>query len=495
MLPLTAATIRRFIPSYLLLALISIFVISGLSVSGKTWADTVYQRTTAHSFGSNYDQFSSTAGGTADVTSTLCNAARCTANSTYLFYPGADHNTSDIQTANPQRGWAIISPVNGTIPAGTWTFRWAVEVQQFTTGGTATVSARVFRATNGTNGTLLFTVNGSRNYATATSAAVTETINSAQTAYSLAANEYLVVEYWMNYNATGDYAFRLQSNTANNYVIYPPPQTTLGTGTDPSNTSLAPGGTSTLADAFSFQTSSGTDVITAATVTFAAGTAGGLALVEITNVAGTTVYGSVANPGSDTPAITLSTNTLTATTTLTEYRIRVTPKTHANMPAPPGSSYAVTARISAFTSTNGQTGSDTAGTTVTIDNLSPGNVTAATATAGNTQTSLAWSNPASGDLHSIIVLRRATSAVADVPVEGSTYTVGNTIGTATVACVVAVAGTSCNDTGLTNGTAYHYKIFAKDNSGNYSATGVIPTGSPATPMVTVSGTVYIDEGV
>lgn len=272
--------------------------------------------------------------------------------------------------------------------------------------------------------------------------------------------------------------------------------TTLATGTDPGNTSLAPGGAATNAGAFSFQTSSGTDVITAATVTLAAGTSGGLSLVEITNAAGTTVYGSVANPASDTPAITLSTNTLTATTTLTEYRIRVTPKSHANMPAPAGSSYAVTARISAFTGTNAQAGTDTAGTTVTIDNLSTANVTASTATAGNTQVVLAWTNPADADLHSIVVLRRATSAVADVPVEGTTYVVGNTIGTATVACVVASPTATCTDTGLTNGTAYHYLIFAKDSNGNYSATGVVPTGSPATPTagITISGTLYSDEG-
>ncbi len=257
--------------------------------------------------------------------------------------------------------------------------------------------------------------------------------------------------------------------------------TTLGNGTSPANASLAPGDAATNAGAFSFQTSSGTDIITAATVTLAAGTSGGLGLVEITNSAGTIVYGSVTNPASDTPAITLSTNTLTATTTLTEYRIRTTPKTHANMPAPAGSSYAVTARISAWTGTNAQAGSDAAGTTVTIDNLSPGNVTASTATAGNAQVALSWSNPADADLNSIIVLRRATSAVADVPVEGATYTVGNTIGTATVACVVASPGTSCSDTGLTNGTAYHYKIFVRDSNGNYSATGVVPTGSPVTP--------------
>ena len=265
-----------------------------------------------------------------------------------------------------------------------------------------------------------------------------------------------------------------------------PNVTTLATGTDPSNASLAPGGAATMADAFTFQTASGTDTITAVTVSLAAGTSGGLSLVEITDSAGSTGYGSVANPGSDTPAITLSTS-ITATTTATTYKIRITPKNHAAMPAPAGSTYSVTALISAWTGTNTQAGSDTAGTTITIDNLSPGNVTASTATAGSTQTFLAWTNPGDADLGSVVVLRRTVSAVTDTPVEGTTYTVGNAIGSSTVACVVTSPTATCTDAGLTNGTAYYYKIFAKDTNGNY-ATGAVPTGSPATPFAGVTVT-------
>jgi hypothetical protein len=262
--------------------------------------------------------------------------------------------------------------------------------------------------------------------------------------------------------------------------------TTLATGTDPGNATIGPGGAATMADAFTFQTNSGTDAITAVTVTLAAGTSGGLSLVEITNDAGTVVYGSASNPGSDTPAITLTTN-ITATTTATQYKIRVTPKSHAAMPAPPGSSYSLTASISNWTGTNGHSGSDAGGTTVTIDNLSPGNVTSSTATSGNTQVSLAWTNPGDADLSTIIVLRRAGTAVGDTPTEGATYSVGNTIGSSTVACVVSAPTASCTDTGLSNGTAYHYKIFTKDANGNYS-TGAVPTGSPVTPNVTTLAT-------
>ena len=115
-----------------------------------------------------------------------------------------------------------------------------------------------------------------------------------------------------------------------------PSLTTLATGTDPANSSIAPGAAATMANAFTLQTSNGTDVITALTVTMAAGTSGALSLVEITDDAGATVYGSVANPGSDTPIVALT--GLTATTTLTPFRIRITPRSHTDMPAPAGSS-------------------------------------------------------------------------------------------------------------------------------------------------------------
>ena len=110
----------------------------------------------------------------------------------------------------------------------------------------------------------------------------------------------------------------------------------------------------------------------------------------------------------------------------------------------------------------------------------------ATATSGNTQVTLAWTNPADSDLGTILVLRRAGSAVGDTPTEGATYSVGNAIGSSTVACVVTAPATGCTDSGLTNGTVYHYKIFANDTNGNY-AIGVVPTGSPVTPNVTTLG--------
>lgn len=278
------------------------------------------------------------------------------------------------------------------------------------------------------------------------------------------------------------------------------PGTTLGNGTDPGNASLAPGGAATMADAFTFQTSSGTDSVSAVEVVFATGTAAGLSKVEITNDGGGTVYGMVEETGSGTSTITdtltinLSTN-IPVTTTQTQYKIRVTPKNHPNMPVPPGAVYTVTAKISAWTGTNAKLGSDTAGTTVTIDNASPLGATLTSGTASNAQVTLNWRTSASSDFSRSVVLRWSDSAPGtEVPAEGTDYAVGNTIGTATVICVrtadgasTAVSGTDgagtggCSATALTNGQSYSYTVFQKDTNGNYDV-GVTFSGSPFTPF-------------
>ncbi|MBX4189040.1 hypothetical protein KW785_00410, partial [Candidatus Parcubacteria bacterium] len=101
--------------------------------------------------------------------------------------------------------------------------------------------------------------------------------------------------------------------------------TALSDTTDPSNATLAPSASATMGGAFTFQTTTGTDVVTAAVVGLGTGAKDGISLVEITSSDGSTVYGSVSSPSSDTPSITLNTNTLTANTSLTTYKIRISP--------------------------------------------------------------------------------------------------------------------------------------------------------------------------
>src|SRR5437667_7571975 len=249
-----------------------------------------------------------------------------------------------------------------------------------------------------------------------------------------------------------------------------PPVTTIADGTNPGPPTIAPGtAAATDVDAFTLQTNSGTATVTAATVTLAAGTYAGINLVQITDNSNV-VMGTATDPGSNTVPITLSTN-ISVTTTATTYKIRITPKSHANMPGVPGTTYAVTAKITSFTGSNVQSGTDTASATVTIDNQSPANVTGASATPGSAQVTVSWTNPTDSDFTTggnVVVLRN-TATITDVPAEGTAPAVNSSVGTSVVRYISN--GTSFIDTSLAGGT-YFYRIFAKDTSGNYSATGV-----------------------
>src|SRR5207245_8321307 len=148
-------------------------------------------------------------------------------------------------------------------------------------------------------------------------------------------------------------------------ALRPPFTTTIADGTNPGNTTIAPGAAATDVDAFTLQTSSGNDTVTAATVTLAAGTWAGINLVQITDNSNV-VLGTATDPGANTVPITLSTN-ISVTTTATPYKIRITPKSHANMLAVPGATYAVTDTDTSSTRTNVQSAPDAARATLGHD--------------------------------------------------------------------------------------------------------------------------------
>ncbi len=270
-------------------------------------------------------------------------------------------------------------------------------------------------------------------------------------------------------------------------VVGPLPiTTTVGDGTDPGNTALCPTDGATFADAFTLQ-SSRNSIVTAATVNLGAGAAAGLSLVAITSDNGVTSYGSVSNPATDAISIPLTTN-ITSTTSATQYKVRVTPKGHAAAAA----LYTVTARVTGLTSDAvSVTYNDAGDSNVTIDNVAPGNATWGSNSAADTAVTLNWTNPGS-DFSQVIVLRSTTTPITAVPVEGTTYSAGDTLGAATVR--YTGTGTTTTDTNVTNGTTYSYKIFARDACGNY-ASGVesatlTPTGqAPALTVGTGGATV------
>ncbi|MBI4457425.1 IPT/TIG domain-containing protein, partial [Candidatus Uhrbacteria bacterium] len=131
--------------------------------------------------------------------------------------------------------------------------------------------------------------------------------------------------------------------------------------------------------------------------------------------------------------------------------------------------------------------------TVTVDNLSPSGATATSGTDGeDAQATLNWTTSSSSDFSRSVVLRwTGASAGAEVPAEGTDYSNGNAITTATVVCVrtadaasTAVSGVDgagtggCSATALTNGQAYTYKAFQKDSNGNYDVGVLIGTFTP-----------------
>ncbi len=284
--------------------------------------------------------------------------------------------------------------------------------------------------------------------------------------------------------------------------------TNIGNGTNPGNTIIAPSGPITDLDAFTLTTTEGTDTVTAVTVTLGpAGAFNNIAQVDITDNANLARCTAVTNPASNTIVFNTCTSNggIPVTTGVTTYKVRITPKTHANMAVPPGAQYATTGTVTAFTSTNTQGGTDSSSATVTVDNLSPNGGTSVSGSPEDTANTLNWTTSSSADFDttngSVVLRWTSASAGAEVPVEGnSAYVAGNTIGTATVACVISSAvstaetkidGTGgsvgCTTTALTNGQAYTYKVFQRDTRGNYDVGVLIGT---FTPILLISVTTY-----
>ena len=289
--------------------------------------------------------------------------------------------------------------------------------------------------------------------------------------------------------------------TAGATVLHSCRTTTVADGTAPPNVTIAPGAAITDLDYFTLATNSGTDTASAVTVTLApAGAFNNIAQVDLTDNSNLARCTAVTNPASNTISFTTcaSNGGIPVTTTATTYKVRITPKTHTAMPPPPGASYATTGTVTSFTSTNAQSGSDSSSATVTIDNLSPNGATATSEIPGDMQVTLNWTTSSSLDFSRSVVLRwTGASAGTEVPAEGFDYVNGNSIGSATVACVrtadaasTAVSGVDgagsggCSTSILTDGQAYNYKVFQKDSSGNYDVGVAIGTATPtATPAL------------
>jgi predicted CxxxxCH...CXXCH cytochrome family protein len=245
----------------------------------------------------------------------------------------------------------------------------------------------------------------------------------------------------------------------------------IGDAASPASQLLCPGGAATTLDAFTMQATVTDDVVTRLTVQLApAGAWVNVRLVEITNAAGTTVYGS-AIPGGDQVNVYLAGLTQAVAAGATTYNVRITPQTHAAMPPPNiGQSVALTGTVVSAASNNPRTYADTTSATLTIDNLSPPEIRWSTVTTAATSVTMSWAAATN-----TLVLMRQGGPVTDSPAEGSTYAVNALVGASQAICV-GVNATSCVAGGLVAGASYSYEVFTRDACTNYSM------GSPLGPI-------------
>ena len=152
---------------------------------------------------------------------------------------------------------------------------------------------------------------------------------------------------------------------------------------------------------------------------------------------------------------------------------------YAQVAAPAGTSYTDTGltngtaysyKLSAVDAATNQSAQSAAVSAMPADTQAPTVPGGLSATAGDTQVALSWT--ASSDI---------------VGVTG--YRVYRSTGGGAYALVGSPAGVSYTDTGLTNGTAYSYKVAAVDGSANASAQSAAASATPVAPPDTQAPTV------
>jgi hypothetical protein len=257
--------------------------------------------------------------------------------------------------------------------------------------------------------------------------------------------------------------------------------TTLGDGTDPTDSTVAPGSADQYLDQFTFIASADTDSVDTLTVTTANTAA--VASIEIwDNTKSTQYFSTVSDPGGDDTWDFSGGTAIPVTTSSTPFRIYFTAKDHSLA----AGTYAVTGTVTSFSCTNAQLGTDTDSATITVDNSPPGDATWGTITPGVEQVELNWTNPGT-DFYRVLIIRNTVS-ITDAPTEGTEYVQDNTIDTSTVRYVGSLE--TFTDTGLTGGTDYYYKIFAYDTYINYASGAGTGPHTPSEPVsAAVSGTI------
>jgi predicted outer membrane repeat protein len=123
------------------------------------------------------------------------------------------------------------------------------------------------------------------------------------------------------------------------------------------------------------------------------------------------------------------------------------------------------------------------------DSTPPANVTGLTATGGQAQVMLSWTNPPNADFVGVLVLRKAGSPPTGVPADSNNTTVAGDIlgdgvvvyyGTGNDNTPGSASGWTDTSASLQDETTYFYKVFARDGVPNFA---VSPPSASATTEV------------
>ncbi len=251
--------------------------------------------------------------------------------------------------------------------------------------------------------------------------------------------------------------------------------TLIGDAIDPPDSAACPGDAALMLDTFTVATTLGVDAVKAVTVELSEEAGSVLSLVEIVSADGATVYGASSGAIGQVVTVPLATPVEVGTQPKT-LAIRVTPKSHAQMPAAPGATVSVSGRVRSIDCRNQKTGRDTGSATLTIDNSSPAVPQWKPAVESGADLQLAWTNPEDSDLAGVLLVRGSAEPV-DVPDEGADYTAGDTVGAGKALLFGDQTAYTDSAQGLENAV---YRLFAQDTCGNYSAPAELDPGKPST---------------
>ncbi|WP_242393097.1 CxxxxCH/CxxCH domain c-type cytochrome [Anaeromyxobacter oryzisoli] len=280
--------------------------------------------------------------------------------------------------------------------------------------------------------------------------------------------------YWYQIIAVGP-GGSTTGNASSVTTLAPSGATALVSGTDPAAVTVCPGDAGIYADQFGFTATGVADTIGNVTAS-GLGATPAISQLELRQDDGVTSV-MTGTPAANTYTFTGA--NLAAPVGTTSYRLYFTAKTRAQLGAK--GAFTVTPLVGAFTSTNAQSGSDTA-QTFTIDNVAFTNVGAVSATASSS-TAIALSWTAVAGASGYVVYAQDGGAPASVPTDGTIPSAGTPqpAGTPWVAYSGVTAGATAS--GLTAGHTYYFAVYARDPCVNWSQVASTAAATTLAPFI------------